>query len=230
MDTATLRLPRLISLFLAWAWGIIAGSVALNAIVKSNQSKSRLRRVLPGNARVDIDTDDVLDSGAVVAVVCALIAVLCTIYLLLLLSTFSKNSRLARVSRASESTLPIQWMTLAFCAVWVFATQIPFTVFFANNSARIRASIGNLVISQEQIAIFERLLGVTSVYRHLDYLRLVAIMPWFTILFTAIAAVVCFVAAKRYKQIRSSRHSSDSPAPASPLSKERPEEPAKAAP
>ncbi|TFY81662.1 hypothetical protein EWM64_g2357 [Hericium alpestre] len=36
-------------------------------------------------------------------------------------------------------------------------------------------------------------LGATSVYRHLSYLRLVAILPWFTLLFAAVAAGVLFI-------------------------------------
>ena len=108
-------------------------------------------------------------SGVVVTVACLLVAIFCTIYLLLLASTFSKGGRVSRTSRASDSTLPIQWMTLAFCAVWIFATQIPFTVFFANNKAQIHASIGTLVLPQDQIAQIEKLLGVTSTYKDIDY-------------------------------------------------------------
>ncbi|KAG7095269.1 hypothetical protein E1B28_006042 [Marasmius oreades] len=197
MDVPPLRLPRLISLFLALSWGIIAGSVGLNALIKSNQSKSKLRRLLPANTRLDVDTDDAFQSGVVITTVSALIVVLCTIYIVLLGSSFSKNPRLARVSKASDSILFIQWVTLAFCAAWLFATQIPFTVFFANNSAKVRASIGSFTFSQDEITVFERLLGVSPVYRNIDYLRLLAILPWFTILFTAIAAVICFLASRR---------------------------------
>ncbi|KAL0069336.1 hypothetical protein AAF712_003701 [Marasmius tenuissimus] len=190
-----MRRTRLVALLMAWAWGIISASSGLNALIKSNNQEGQLRRLLPPNSTLDIDIDDVFHTGVVVTVVSLVVAILCTIYVLLLLASFSKGN--TRISRTSDSTLPFQWMTLGFCAVWLFATQIPFTVFFANNSAKIHASIGSLVLPEDTIKRFEGLLGVSSTYRHIDYLRLVAIFPWFTILFTTIAAIVCFLASRR---------------------------------
>ncbi|KAF5390970.1 hypothetical protein D9757_004074 [Collybiopsis confluens] len=42
-----LKFPRLASLFMAFAWAVIAGSVGLNALIKSNQQQSAVRKILP---------------------------------------------------------------------------------------------------------------------------------------------------------------------------------------
>ncbi|KAG6811331.1 hypothetical protein H0H92_007950 [Tricholoma furcatifolium] len=175
------------SLFMTWAWGVIAGSVGLNALIKSNQQKSHFRKVVGPSTHVDINTNDAFKSGIVLTTVSALIAVLTSIFLLLLFA----NRRLF------TRTLRIQSLLLAFCALWLFATQVPFTDFFANRSAKVTATIDGIAVPQSVIQGTEKLLGTTSIYRHIGYLRLVAILPWITLLFTIITSVVLFVAGSR---------------------------------
>ncbi|ESK93370.1 hypothetical protein Moror_1781 [Moniliophthora roreri MCA 2997] len=189
MNTVPLKVPLFISLFLAWAWSIISAAAGLNALVKSNDSEKRLRNRLPSNATINIDSDDILHAGIVSTVVSLLIAVLCTIYLGLLL--------VKQLNRLFNASLPFQSISLAFCAVWLFAVQIPLTVFFANNEAKVTASFGPIPLTQEIIQSIARSLGVSPAYRDIDYLRLLAIFPWFTILFTSIFAVVSFMASRR---------------------------------
>ncbi|KAF5367289.1 hypothetical protein D9615_010452 [Tricholomella constricta] len=188
------------SLSMAWAWGVIAGSVGLNALIKSNQEKSRLKKSVPAPAVLTIDTDDVFQSGVVLTVVGALIAVLCSIFILMLFFTRGYAAR----------SLRTQSLILAFCATWLLATLIPFTFFFATRSAKVSASIGGVELPASIIKQTEKALGSTSVYREIGYLRLVAILPWITILFTVIASGVLFTAGSPAR--RAHAHAQASPA------------------
>jgi len=182
MKTAVLS-----SLAMAWAWGVIAGSVGLNALIKSNQEKTRLRKSVPAPAEVTINTNDVLRTGIVLTVAGAVIAVVCSFFILILF--------IAR--RTAVRTFVAQSFILAFCATWLLATLIPFTYYFATRSAKVTASIGGIPLPDSIVKGAEEALGSTSVYRKIPYLRLVAILPWITVFFTILAAAVVFVAADR---------------------------------
>jgi len=189
-DSVPLKIPRLISLSLAFAFSVIAMSMGLNALVKSNQQKSAIRKVLPAGTSASVNDNDVFRSGAVITAVSALIAVLSFIYILMLL--------LSR--RLSNRLLPFEWISLAFCAVWLFATQIPFTHFFATRSAQVHAFVGTVELPSSIVQTLQNQLGFTNVYKDISYLRLLAILPWFAFLFTAVAAGVSFVASRRRVQ------------------------------
>jgi len=182
---------QLITLFLSFAFAVIGGSVGLNALIKSNQEKSHLRASVPQGTRLIIDTSDIFNSGVVVTVVCALMAIVSLLGL-----------GLALISKGLGAKKVLGGL-LAFLAVWLLATQIAFTVFFATGSAGVRAFVGIVELPQSIIQQVEQSLGTTSVYKHIGYLRLVAIIPWFTILFGAIAAGVLLAS-----------HSSSTPTPA----------------
>jgi len=145
-------------------------------------------------SRCRIIRPDVYHSGIVLTTVCALIALLSLIYLAL---TLCSGSRPTGRAPLATRTLPLQSATLAFCSLWLFATVIPFTDFFANNEAKVTAFAGSMQIPSVTIQGAEAALGATTVYRHIDYLRLVAILPWFTVLFSSIASVVLFLAGRR---------------------------------
>jgi len=189
--------PRLISLSLAFAFSFISGSVGLNALIKSNQQKSAIRKDLPAGTSVNVNDNDVFRSGVVITTISALIVVLSFIYILMLLLSRRKDTASSRLTRLSERSLPFQWISLAFCAVWLFATQIPFTHFFATRSAQVHAFVGNVEIPPSFVQTVQNQLGLTSVYKKIGYLRLLAILPWFAFLFTTIAAGVCFLASRR---------------------------------
>lgn len=165
---------------MTFAWGVIAGSVGLNALIKSNQQKSKLRKAV-APIQVNIDTGDIFKVGVVLTVVAAIIAIVAFISL-----------GLSFLSRKASSASRIQGAVLAFLGTWLLACQIPYTVFFATRAANVTAKLGNISIGKDVIAQTEKALGVTSVYKNIDYLKLVAILPWFTILFTFISAAVLF--------------------------------------
>jgi len=183
-----MKVAVLSALGMAWAWGVIAGSVGLNALIKSNQEQSRFKKLVPAPTVLTINVNDVFRSGVVLTTVSALIALLS--FLMILHILFSSATNHAKALR-------IQAAILTFCAVWLFATIIPFTFFFATRSAKVTASLNGLQLPSTLVNQAEKSLGSTSVYKKIGYLRLVAILPWFTDLFTAIAAIVLFMAASR---------------------------------
>ncbi|KAA1472763.1 hypothetical protein DENSPDRAFT_851136 [Dentipellis sp. KUC8613] len=202
------RATRLIALSLSFAFGVIGGSVGLNGLIKGNQSKSHLRRIVPPGVTVDINTNDVFRSGVVVTTIGALIAVLS---LIALLATFAAPTRLARP----------QGFFLAFCALWLFATIIPFDVFFANNSAKVKAFLNGVQLPPQAVQAVQGQLGVSSRYKDMHYLRLVAIIPWFTILFAAIAAGVLLAAPR--EPAAAGVYAAEAPAPSVAMSEKEKE-------
>jgi len=170
---------------------------AINAKVKSEQQKDDLERLIPPGATLDLDTSgkvfllaprpdylilasrtDVNSSGIVITVVSLIIAILSLIYFILLLlsshtradsGSSNRRFRVGPVSHLSSRTLPFQWISLSFLAIWLFAVQIPFTSFFANRSAGVRVFIGNIQLQAGVIQVIENGLGITPVYKHIDY-------------------------------------------------------------
>jgi hypothetical protein len=175
---------------LAWAWAIIAVGVGLNALIKSNQQQSKLRKQVPAGTTLDINVSDVFNTGVIVTTISACIALITTLLLLLHL----------RRPTLLTSSLKIQGAILAFFTVWLFATQIPFTHFFRTRSAIVRAFINGQELPSSIVQSVERSLGTTSVYKRISYLRLVAILPWFTIFFSLLATFILFRAASRARR------------------------------
>ncbi|KAG5640570.1 hypothetical protein DXG03_008057, partial [Asterophora parasitica] len=126
----------------------------------------------------------VLKSGIVLTVVGAFIAVLCSIFIGVI---FFARAYAAHSFHA-------QSLFLFVCSVWLLATLIPFTYFFATRSAQVSASIGGIKLPEAIVKATEKALGSTSVYKDIPYLKLVAIIPWITFLSTVVAAVVLLVA------------------------------------
>ncbi|KAF8628291.1 hypothetical protein AX17_005995 [Amanita inopinata Kibby_2008] len=174
------------TLVLAWAWSLVAVGAGLNALVKSNQLKNRVKHIVPPPTVVVIDDNDVFQTGVVATTVSALVALLCTIFVLFHL-------------RAPLSSFPlrIQAFLLAFCAAWLLAALVPYTHYYATRSAIVAAFIGGTQLPEAAVQTVQRSLGLTSRYKDLWFLRLFAILPWFTFLFTLAASVVLFMAASR---------------------------------
>lgn len=72
---------------------------------------------------------DLYQTGVVLTTVCATTALLATIFFLVTL----------RWPRNADGSLKIQAWIFTFFSVWLFATQIPYTVFVANRHAKIDA-------------------------------------------------------------------------------------------
>lgn len=158
--SARIAQARLATLALSCAWGIISLAASINAFVKSNAQKHTLLREVPSFVSVHIDTNDVNDSGTVVALVCGLIAVVSFFSLLHALILGSRVAKRAVAPRVGA-------FALAFLSVWLFATLVPFTDFVANRSAKVTASLGGTPLSPQEIQMYQDALGLTSVYHKL---------------------------------------------------------------
>lgn len=118
--------------------------------------------------------EDIFRTGVVQTTVSALIAVLSFLFFINVFLTTSAS----RVAQA----LRIQAVLLAFCGVWLFATLVPFTYYFATRSAQVTASVGGVQLSNTLVNQVERSLGQTSVYRKIGYCTVLPIMLWFCVL------------------------------------------------
>lgn len=78
--------------------------------------------------------------------------------------------------RLSNRLLPFEWISLAFCAVWLFATQIPFTHFFATRSAQVHAFVGTVELPSSIVQTLQNQLGFTNVYKDISYRAYLALL------------------------------------------------------
>jgi len=188
-SSAPYRLARLSSLFLSFAFGVVGFGIGLNALVKSNDDKNRLRHSVPPGTNVNINTSDVFASGVVVTVASGLIA---------LFSFFSFPSvLLSSRSFTSSRILSAQSAILAFLSIFLFSALIPFTDFVANRQAKVTAFIGTIPVPDAVIRSIEASLGASPIYKDIGYLKNTAILPWFAFLFGVTSATLTFLAARR---------------------------------
>jgi len=188
-----LKGARMISLALAWAFGVIAGGVGLNALVKNNQSQTKIKHATPAPTVVTIDVGNIFDLGIVLTTGATLLAVLASSYFWLLV--------VPGLRRLGTKTLKLQAYTLLFSSVWVLACLIPFTYTFATKQATVTAMIGTIVLPATLVEQQEAALGTTPIYRKIGYLLLPAVLDWFTVLFGFIAAIVTLRAASAAKHL-----------------------------
>ncbi|KIK01808.1 hypothetical protein K443DRAFT_678091 [Laccaria amethystina LaAM-08-1] len=198
-----MRNAPLIALSLSWCFAVIAASVGLNSLIKSNQSQSRLKKLVTPPTVVIIDVHDIFDVGVLATTASTLISVLTFNYIIPLLlpspsssSSSSSPSFFAKLRVLSTKTLRIQAYSLFFCCIVLLAAMIPFMLFFATREAVVRAFVGTLELPKEVIEKVSAASGSTPVYSKIDYIRLVAIFPWFSLFFTFIAAIVLLKADK----------------------------------
>ncbi|KAH9965261.1 hypothetical protein BC827DRAFT_1153585 [Russula dissimulans] len=197
MSTASpLRKQRVVALALCWAWSIISACVGLNALIKSNQTQTRFRKEAPSGVILRFHLHDVYQPGVIITTISAVIALLATIFLAL--TQFYPE-------RATGS-LKIQAWLLTFFNLWLFATQIPYTVFVANHWAKIDAFLDGVQLPASTVQAAIAAAGETNEYSKLHFAVLLAIFPWITLLFTTILIFVLFAAArKRVQQEKTSQ-------------------------
>ncbi|KAJ8454556.1 hypothetical protein ONZ45_g19258 [Pleurotus djamor] len=191
-SSVPLRIPRIAALSLTFALSVIASSAGLNSLIKSRQSQSSLASKVPPPTVIEIDISDVRRTGIIATVVCLLSALLSFAFIVIIALPLNYRSTSTPLS---TRTLRLQWLLLAFLAVFLFAVQVPFTLFFATRSASIRAFVGNLELPQSVIQTVQSQLGVSSVYKDIDYLRLTAVFPWlaFGSLLVSIAVTIAAI-------------------------------------
>nr|GAT60637.1 predicted protein [Mycena chlorophos] len=193
MVAIPLHVSRIVSLFFAWALALVSLAAGINAFVKQNEEKERVSKELPSGTQLTLGADDLLAAGAVVAAVSALIMVISFVFLIVIVLDGAGKTR----SSLSTRTLPMQFGSLAFLAVWLFATEVAVTDFVATRSVKVSATLDGIPVPDSIIRLIERALDEKTAYKDFGFLKLLAILPWFAFLSTAVAAVVAFIALRR---------------------------------
>ncbi|RDX54426.1 hypothetical protein OH76DRAFT_1332708, partial [Lentinus brumalis] len=189
------KTARLVSLFLSFAFGVVGLGLGVDALVKGNEDKSRVRSLVPPGTTVNIDTHDVVDAGGVVTGFCAALAVMSLLSLLLLLASAKRGPSLA------ARTLPLQAILLTILTLGLFASLVAFTDFVANRQATVVASIGGVAVPPSIVQSIENAIGASPVYHVKSYLRLAVILPWIAFLFGLISSVLTLLAAARSRRV-----------------------------
>jgi len=173
----------LAALFFTFDFAVVGSGLLIRAFVASNNQVDDLRGAIPRGTVLDVNRDDITTAGRVSIAVQALIIALTT------LSAYAVFNR----SKTRPKFFVILGSLFSFASLWLLAVTIAFTVIFATKSARVSASLGGLQLPQSVIDAQARALGVSPVYKGQSYLLHAAILPWFTWLFTTIAAVAMFL-------------------------------------
>ncbi|KJA18283.1 hypothetical protein HYPSUDRAFT_45461 [Hypholoma sublateritium FD-334 SS-4] len=181
-----LKVARATALTLAWCFSVIASSVGLNGLIKSNQQKSKIRKLAPSPTVVYIDTADIFNVGVLATTVSLILAILASKSLVGMFVPFTK--------RFIERTLRVQSYIGFLFTVLLFGSMVPYTVYFATRHAQVTAFIGATQLPDSIIKAAEQASGSTSIYKDIDYLRLVTIFGWISLFFNLIACTVLFKA------------------------------------
>jgi len=201
-----LKKARLLSLVVAWCFAVVASCVGLNALIKANQSKSALQKLAPAPTVVYIDTNDITHVG--------ISATVASLILAILTSLFAVGSIFPATKAFFARTLRVQAVLLLLNCTWIFATMVPYMIFYLHHEAKVTAFIGTTQLPASVIKAVEAQSGSTGVYKKISYLRLVAIFPWFSLFFGLIAVAVSFKAASASKAstiAAAPRHGTSSP-------------------
>ncbi|KDR79390.1 hypothetical protein GALMADRAFT_243430 [Galerina marginata CBS 339.88] len=184
-----LRTARIVTLGLSWCIAVVAASVGLNALIKSNQDKTRLKKLAPPPAVVDIDTSDIFDVGVLATVTSLVIS--------LLVFNFLAGMFIPGTKALVARTLRLQAIALTLACLLLFGAMVPYMVFFVNREASVKAFINGVQLPDAIVRGVEASSGSTRVYKDIHYLKLVAIIPWFSLLFSFIAVGTLFAASSR---------------------------------
>ncbi|KAF9648324.1 hypothetical protein BDM02DRAFT_3129112 [Thelephora ganbajun] len=172
----------LAALFFSFDFAIVSIGLLINAFVSSNNQVKNLRAVVPRGTVLNVNRNDILTTGKVSTAVQALIIILT------ILSAYAIFNR----SKTRPKFFVVLGSLLSFTSLWLLSVTIAFTAIFATKSARVSAFVGGVQLSQSIIDAQARALGVSPVYKDQSYLLHATILPWFTWLFTTVAAVALF--------------------------------------
>jgi len=193
-----LKKQRLLALALAWAWNVVASCIGLNALIKTNQLETYIRKLAPPGVTLKFDINDVYQTGVIVTSICATVAVIISIFF---------AGTLIRPKRSADS-LKIQAWILTFFSTWLLATQIPYTDFTATRYAKITAYLDGVQLPAATTQAALATTGLSNKYSKLHHTVLLAIFPWIALLFNIILVVVLFAASRRRDEPGSTLRSS----------------------
>lgn len=157
---APLRLQRLVTLFTTFAFATAGLGLSIFSLVQGMDQKNSAKSAAAVlGVSVNIDINDVLIPGYVIAVVCGLILVWTGFSFLTLLGAPALNSRLLKIE------VPI----LAFLTLFLFAVLVPFTDRVANNSSTITATSEGQPVPPAFVIQIGQSLGIQNVYHKIGY-------------------------------------------------------------
>ncbi|KAM6494882.1 hypothetical protein JOM56_009505 [Amanita muscaria] len=183
---------RLFALALICASSIVNVGLGLNAAVKANQMNNKVSPFVASLISfsdrkapigIDVNTQDIAKAGAAVTSVSAFIAVSCALMIFLHLR-----------SSLSPLTPRRQGAFLAFCGALLFAALAPYTLVYRSRSANVAVSVFSIRVPENIVQIAQNGLGIQSKYDQINFLRLMAILPWFAVLFSVMTAGMLLVA------------------------------------
>ncbi|TEB30795.1 hypothetical protein FA13DRAFT_1733225 [Coprinellus micaceus] len=175
---------RLATLLVSMAFGTVAACIGLNALIRSNQSQTNLKKLVTAPMTLDIDVSQITNVGIVATVGNILIGGLSSLYFNLTLFPFTR--------KWANKTLRLQVISLTFSAVWVFACMVPFMIYFMNDHANVRAFLGTTELPASLVEATAARSGHSTEYQTMWYLRLLAIFPWLSLVSALISAFVAW--------------------------------------
>jgi len=177
-----MALLTFVALFFTFDFAVIGAGLLIRAFVASNNQVDHLRGAIPKGTILNVDRDDITNTGSVSIAAQAVIGALVTAAALAVLFRSKTRPRIFTIIAS----------LLAFTSLWLLGSTIAFTVIFATKSARATASLGGVQLPQSLIDAQARALGVSPRYKDQSYLLHAAILPWFTWLFTIFATIAVF--------------------------------------
>jgi len=174
-----MALLTLVALFFSFDFAVVGGALLIRALIASNDQVRDLRAAIPRGTTLNVNRHDISTAGEVSAAVQAIIGGLAV------LSAYAVLNR----SKIRPKFLVILGSLLSFASIWLLCVTIAITVIFATKSAQVSAFLGGSQLPQTIVDAQARALGVSPVYKDQSYLLHAAVLPWFTSLFTTVAAV-----------------------------------------
>ncbi|KAJ3511612.1 hypothetical protein NLJ89_g3996 [Agrocybe chaxingu] len=176
----------------ALIWCVLAAAFGLSALVKADHDKEELLRAVSPPAVVTINTQDFLIPGKLTTVAC---------FLVIALALISVPYTIFR-PRQTLGSLTFQAVGLLSLSIWLLATTIAESIIFANRRARITVFVDGQVApnSDQLVQTALTALGLTNVYRRIQYLRLAIVFPWFAFVATGLATVLFLAVLIEYRQ------------------------------
>lgn len=175
---------RLATLLASMVFGTVAACIGLNAIIRSHQSQTSLKKLVSAPMTLKIDVSQITNVGIVATVGSILVGGLSCIFFNITLFPFLR--------KWANKTLRLQVITLSFSGLWVLACMIPYMVYFMNDHADVRAFVGETELPQSLVAQTAAKSGHSTEYQTMWYLRLLAIFPWFSIVSAFLSAFVAW--------------------------------------
>jgi len=165
-------------LALTCSLAIVSGSLGINSLVKSGQQSRRLKNAAPSGVTVNIDYTDILSAGYVLTIGNGLLALASLVFLV---QTFFSSKATTARRHAIRAGI------LGFLTLWCFASVMAVLILARTRSAKVTAFLGAIQLPAVLVQQQEAALGSSPVYWTEKFLRAGAIVPWFAVLFGALA-------------------------------------------